>query len=94
MNFSNRLFWDIDLNSLNTNELVRFIVERVITRGTLNDWITLKEFYGLQKIKEEILHIRSLDPKTLTFFSTYFNLEKKDFKCFSTKPFAPKHFNY
>lgn len=94
MEFSNRLFWDIDINSLNAEEHARFIVERVITRGTLEDWLALKKLYGLRRIKEEVLQIRSLDPKTLTFFSTYFNLDKKEFRCFSTTPYTPKHFNY
>ena len=87
MNFENpnKIFWDIDLAQLDEVKNARFITERVITRGTLEDWMELKRIYGLEKIKNEILSIRTLDPKTLNFFSSYFNIDKKRFRCYSTQ---------
>lgn len=82
MELPNHLFWDIDIDSLDFDKNARFIIQRVILKGTVKDWVVIKKFYGLDFIKNEILQIRDLDPKTLNFFSTYFNIKKSEFRCF------------
>ena len=94
MTLPNYLFWDIDLNSLDFIKNARFIIHRVIQKGSIKDWITIKQFYGLDFIKDEILLIRDLDSKTLNFFSTYFGINKTNFRCFTIQQSIPKHFNY
>lgn len=94
MNLPSYLFWDIDLDSLDFNKNARFIIQRVVQKGTLKDWETIKDYYGLEFIKKEILFIRDLDAKTLNFFSTYFDINKNEFRCFTTQQSIPKHFNY
>ena len=71
----------------------RFIIQRVISRGSISDWKKIKEFYGLDFIKKEILHMRYLEPKTLNFFSVYFNLEKNLFRCYSNQQWNQERFN-
>lgn len=88
------LFWDTDFSSIDLKQNARFIIQRVILRGSIDDWITIKQFYGIDFIKKEILQIRSLDNKTLNFFSAYFEIDKKQFRCYSTQQSTPKHFNY
>ena len=94
MTLPNYLFWDIDLSSLDFKKNARFVIQRVIQKGSLNDWISIKEFYGIDFIKQEILMIRDLDLKTLQFFSTYFGIDKNNFRCSSIQQFIPRHFNY
>nr|WP_320011971.1 hypothetical protein [uncultured Desulfobulbus sp.] len=77
------LFWDVEYTSLDFNEHSRFIIERVVSRGDLADWDVLKKVYGKEKIKKEVVLIRSLDPKTVNFLSVYFQIARKDFKCCS-----------
>jgi len=79
--FKASLFWDVDINSLNFDTHARFIIERVVSRGDLDDWKTLLKLYSREKITREALSIRSLDPKSLNFLSLYFNVEKKAFRC-------------
>lgn len=81
LNFEPGLFWDIDTEKLNLTVHSRYIIERVLKYGSLNDWLNLKKIYSLDKIKEESLQIRSLDDKTLNFLSTYFNIDKSLFRC-------------
>lgn len=94
MTLPSYLFWDIDLNSLDYAKNARFIIQRVIQKGSLKEWKIIKDFYGLNLIKKEILMIRDLDAKTLNFFSTYFRLNKNNFRCFTIQQSIPKHFNY
>ena len=47
-----KLFWDIRLDSLDTELNRNLIMERVLNYGTLNDWRWLKVCYGLKAIQE------------------------------------------
>lgn len=93
MNLPNYLFWDIDPNSLDYTRNARYIIQRVIQKGSVKDWIVIKEFYGLDFIKQEILLMRDLDAKTLNFFSVYFGINKNEFRCYTIQQSIPGHFN-
>ncbi|MCH8318384.1 MAG: 1-acyl-sn-glycerol-3-phosphate acyltransferase, partial [Bacteroidetes bacterium] len=54
----------------------------------------IKKFYGLQKIKKEIISMRYLDKKTLNFFSIYFDVPKTKFRCYTMKQLFPAHWDY
>lgn len=46
-----RLFWDMDLQKLDTGAHEKTIIERVLNEGTLADWQWLMSTYGGAKIK-------------------------------------------
>ena len=89
-----RLFWDTDIESIDLKENARFIINRVISKGSVSDWKKIKNYYGIKIIRNEILKIRNLDSKTFNFFHTYFNLDKSQFRCYSNQQLNPGHFNY
>ena len=82
-NFESALFWDIDPNSLDMNKHSRFIIQRVLSKGSFDDWVYLKKLYGLNKIKKECLQIRSIDKRTIGFLSNYFGIDKTQFRCYN-----------
>ena len=94
MDLPKYLFWDTDIDLIDFNKNARFVIQRVIQKGSIKNWITIKNFYGLNLIRQEILLMRDLDIKTLNFFSTYFDIKKNNFRCYSTQESDPKHFNY
>jgi len=65
MNLSKHLFWDTDIDSINLKEHARFVIKRVIQRGSIDDWKSIKAHYGMDFIKQEILLIRDLDRKSV-----------------------------
>jgi hypothetical protein len=77
------LFWDVQTDTMDIEIHSRFIIERVVSRGNMTDWNLLKKIYGKEKIRAEVVRIRSLDRKTLSFLSAYFGIEQKDFRCCS-----------
>ena len=77
------LFWDVDTNDLDIDTHSRFIIERVITRGDIDDWTMLLNLYGKERIRNEVVTIRSLDPKTFNYLSVYFDVDMKQFRCCS-----------
>lgn len=83
MNLTKGLFWDTDFNTINYQKHSRKVVERVLTMGTLSDWFEIKNYYGLDRIKDEVIQIRYLDQETLNFCCEFFNLKKEDFRCYT-----------
>ena len=79
LNYS--LFWDVDPKGLNFEAHARFIIERVITRGNIDDWIMLLNIFGRKRIRDEVVTIRSLDPKSVNYLSLYFGIDKSEFRC-------------
>ena len=90
MKLNKALFWDIDFEKIDYQKHIRFVIERVLTRGNLSDWFELKKQYSSEQIKKEIIEIRFLDEKTLNFCSYLFNIPKEQFRCYTQNPFIPK----
>ena len=73
---SKTLFWDVNIKDIDAEIHSLFIVERVLTRGTLDDFRALKDHYGVDKLKSIIVEIKNLDERTLSFCSVYFSIPK------------------
>jgi hypothetical protein len=91
--FNKALFWNTKLENIDLEKHARFVIERVLTRGLLSDWKVMKAYYGYDKIKSEVVNIRSMDKITLNFCSQYFNIPKTDFRYYNTEPFIQKLWN-
>ncbi len=94
LELSQTIFWDTDIDKLDYEKHARHIIERVLMRGMLKDWFEIKRYYGLERIKTEILKIRYLDKVTLNFCSKYFKLPKEQFKCYNTEQSIRQLWNY
>lgn len=81
--FKPSLFWDVDIDTIDINKHKKFIIERVIKKGSMHDWHTALSLYGKDTVRDKVLTIRTLDPKSLNFLSLYFGAEKKSFRCYS-----------
>jgi hypothetical protein len=87
------LFWDVDKALLDAEKSKRLIIERVLTRGNMEEFKQLKEFYTLQELKDTVIRIGSMDAKTLNFISDFLNISKEDFLCYKKKLSSPTHWN-
>lgn len=93
-NLSKHLFWDVDSLTLDAELHKKFIVKRVLEYGLLNDWIVINKYYGKDKIAQIAASLRSLDPKALSFISTYSGLAKENFRCFTTPQSTQRHWSF
>lgn len=76
--FSQNLFWDTSIKNIDLKKNQRYIIERVLTRGFLEDFYLLLKLYTTNELKEAILKSRVLDAKTINFCSHYFNIPKSE----------------
>jgi hypothetical protein len=94
MNIDNSLFWDVDIENVDYEKYSQFIINRILLRGNIKDWQEIKNYYGIERIKQEITQMRYLDDKTLNFCSFYFHLSKTEFKCYNTPQSTKKLWDY
>jgi hypothetical protein len=86
--FSSHLFWDVDSEKVDLQQSKKWLVERVLEYGNLNDWKSLKKIYGQDEIKKIVVTIRSMDEVTLSFLCVLFDLKRTNFRCYTTKQLA------
>lgn len=71
------LFWDTDLNTLDLVLHKRYIIERILKLGDLDDYYWMRNAYSTEEIKNVILEERSdLDPKSISFWCHNFGIEE------------------
>ena len=91
---SKQAFWDVEFDKIDFNKNARFVIEKVITRGKLEDFISLRTYYGDDKIKHEIIKSRWLSKIDINFCCSVFDLEPEQFKCYIMKQSNPELWVY
>ncbi len=94
LGLSKTLFWDVDIASIDYHKHAPYIIERVLNRGTMEDWNIIKTYYGKPKIKETAMNLRYMDNRLLHFCSAYFDVPIKDFRCYTQRQSSPSHWQY
>lgn len=88
---SNRhLFWEADLQSLNSQTNKNYIIERVFEKGNWADYKEVMEYYSLDKIKTALRNAKWLDAKTMYFVSAYFDIPLETMRCYTQRQLSPQ----
>ena len=82
-------FWDVDFNSLDTERDSLFILEKVFNYGLWSDYKAVYAFYGMERIRREIVRASYLKKDVLSFLCLILNLKPADFKCFTKTQLLP-----
>ena len=91
---SDALFWDVDPEVINPEKHALYVIERVLSRGSWDEFKAVIAYYGKKKVAEQVTQLRYLDKIVLAFCITYFNIPKENFKCFTKRQLHPTHWNY
>ena len=84
------LFWDCDYSKIDFEKNYSFVIERVLERGSFDDWFAIKKYYGMEKIKQAVLNARYLNQKVLAYCCTIFDLSKEEFRCYKLMSSSPE----
>jgi len=79
--FLKKYFWDINFNSLDLKKNELYIITRLLEYGDIEAIRWLLKTVKASKIKETILRSRELSPKTVNFWTLFFNLDKSKIQC-------------
>lgn len=89
-----RIFWDVDFNAIDYDAKARFVIERVFTRGDVEDIRQCRRYYGDEKITEILLTAKWLPLPTLYFASAIIQKKINEFKCYTQAPLSQEHWIY
>jgi len=87
------LFWDINKRNIDSENSMVLIIERVLSRGNMDEFRQLIKFYTKEELADSVVKIVYLDSRTLNFISTYLNIPKKNFKCYTKRQSVLTYWN-
>ncbi len=67
---SPQLFWDVNPGAVDSKKNAHWLVERVVQRGSWEDWLLVSQFYG-KKMLREISPALKIDKKSANFLKIY-----------------------
>jgi hypothetical protein len=92
MKLNPSLFWDINISELSFEDSKDWIIERVFDRGSLDEVISVINYYGKENVKKTIQAVPTYLPNhTILLAKALFNLHFSDFKCLEKRPFLPNY---
>ncbi|HSK14333.1 MAG TPA: hypothetical protein VK907_14025 [Phnomibacter sp.] len=84
---SKKAFWDVRIEEINFEKHARYVMEKVFNNGSWSDQVATMRYYGLERIKEEVVEIEYLRKPVLAFLSAFLNIPKTDLKCYTKHQF-------
>jgi len=66
-NIPNHLLWEYDLETFNYVKSFKIVIERILIRGTIQDWIEMLKFYPIEKINETIEWTKQIEKREKDF---------------------------
>jgi hypothetical protein len=90
---SGHLFWDVERSAVDMDTHEKFIVQRVLEYGLLEDWVIIKKYYGIAELARIGSSLRSLEDRAWSFLATYSGVAKEKFRCYTTRQSIPQHWN-
>jgi hypothetical protein len=91
---SKKAFWDVRFSEIDFEKNSLQVMERVFNYGPWKDQVAILKFYGLRRIKEEIVNAGYLRNSVISFLCAILNLKKTDFACYNKKQFHPLPWSY
>ncbi len=88
------LFWDVNVEEVDLKKHRASVIERIATRGRLDEFRAMVNFYGHETVKTVLLNARYLDKRTLSYCSLIFDVTITEFRCYKLAQLNPEHWNY
>ena len=92
-NFSPHLFWDLNKSKLDFEKSKSQIIFQVVEYGLMSDWLLIQKIYSREEIKEVVTNLRTLDKVTLSYLAHFFQLDKTQFRCYTSSQSAQSFWN-
>ncbi|MBK7872865.1 MAG: hypothetical protein IPJ74_20435 [Saprospiraceae bacterium] len=65
------MLWEYDMEHFDYEQSAAVVIERVIERGTMEEWREIIKYYGREKVLEVARDSRQLDQKHKKFTKIY-----------------------
>ncbi len=86
------LFWDLDFDKIDWKRSYRMVIERVLDKGNTSEWEEMISFYGRDNVINALINdITYLSEMTVDAVCEYFQLSKKELRCYLKKQLHKGH---
>ncbi len=93
-NISKTAFWDIDFEKIDYDINSLFVINKVFNYGTFADQLEIIKFYGIEKIKKDIVNVAYFRKPVFAFICGFFDLDKSLFTAYQRRQAQPNYWNY
>jgi hypothetical protein len=93
-NISKIAFWDVDFDKIDFEKSSVFVIDKVFNYGLFDDQIEIVKFYGIEKIKEDIIKVAYFKKKSFAFVSSFFDLDKSLFVAYQRRQQQVQYWNH
>jgi hypothetical protein len=87
------LLWDVDPETIDPQAMARTIVQRVIQRGSKEDWAAMLAYYGRPRVQEIVETVPYMSDAAIAAVCQFFHIEKETLRCYQRKQSIPQTFN-
>lgn len=91
---SKKAFWDVAFAELDFEKDSLYIMAKIFNYGSWDDQVEIMRYYGLDRIRNEIIHSGYLRNTVLSFLCVILHLQKTEFACYKKKQLNPIPWNY
>lgn len=92
--YNNRIFWDTRPDLLDFELNASAIIERVFSRGDVQDIRNCRRFYGDVTCRKVLTEAKDLNIDRLHLISAIFNIALEEFTCYKNRQLHPQLFPY
>lgn len=86
LKISETLLWEYDMTRFDWQRFRTIVMQRVVERGTMEDFYAAIRLYGgIAKVKEIIRDILALSDIDMNFVCSVFGLKKEELRCYTRK---------
>ncbi len=93
-NISKIAFWDVDFDNIDFQENSTFVMNKVFNYGTWDDIIETLRFYGLERVRKEVVKSSYFKNTTLSFLCVILCLTEQDFISYQQRQKRTLTWNY
>lgn len=92
--FDRRIFWDVNVLTLDYDNRASFVIERVFDRGDVNDIRQCRRYYGDKKVHDVLLNAKFLSERRLYLASAVIDEPVTAFRCYTLRQLNPELYPY
>jgi len=93
-NLSRTAFWDVDFDTIDFQADSLLVMNKVFNYGTWSDILEILRFYGLGRVRHEVVEGAYYKPTALSFLCLILNLNERDFKAYQNRQARSSIWNY
>ena len=84
-NVSSVAFWDVNLEQIDFETESLFVMSKVFNYGRWTDILEVLKYYGLERVRQEIVQAAYLKKTALSFLCVILDLTESDFKAYQRR---------